>query len=440
MSEENNAWNFGELPPEERLDIDKIFGAATLNTGSNPFEGPASAQETPAVSAAETASVPPPPASSQTSALPEPAQAKSKEAPAEEAEENPIAAAFAQKATANAKKGLLEKPPVFQYRGAKEPIEDPSMTFEELRIRKMEDFSDLEEGKYVSWTVEYCGIRKEIKDPKGTMICSVKEVIERSRDFLEALKKSKDKDPDCLVKPRVIGKNKGIAAYRGHFLSLEDARASDKVICLLPSDDGKFYELRKTEQGEFIAPKRKVVDFETIRAGFTPALPLIPQSLLGQIIAFFRSFMSEHSDYEALALIYWDKEESKFFAYIPKQTVTESHIDADLRDCPYDDNPRYIRYADIHSHNRMQAFFSPEDDSDERDTSLYLVLGELDHFYPKILARFFCGGSFVSLDPARVIEGLEQPYPQEWAQAISCKKGRSLFRYGPCSAEMGGTL
>ena len=90
MSEENNAWNFGELPPEERLDIDKIFGAATLNTGSNPFEGPASAQETPAVSAAETASVPPPPASSQTSALPEPAQAKSKEAPAEEAEENPI--------------------------------------------------------------------------------------------------------------------------------------------------------------------------------------------------------------------------------------------------------------------------------------------------------------------------------------------------------------
>ena len=42
------------------------------------------------------------------------------------------------------------------------------MTFEELRIRKSDDFTDLEEGKRVSWSVEYCGIRKgKSKDPKG---------------------------------------------------------------------------------------------------------------------------------------------------------------------------------------------------------------------------------------------------------------------------------
>ena len=128
------------------------------------------------------------------------------------------------------------------------------MTFEELRIRKSDDFTDLEEGKRVSWSVEYCGIRKEVKDPKGTTIISMKEMIERSREFLDALKKTKDKNPCCYVKPKVEMKTKGNAAtYKGKFGSLEEARASDKVICLIPSNDGRIYELRKMEQGEFIA-------------------------------------------------------------------------------------------------------------------------------------------------------------------------------------------
>ena len=70
---------------------------------------------------------------------------------------------------------------------------------------------DLEEGKTVSWSMEYGGIRKEVKDPKGTTIAAMKQSIERSREFLEALKKSKDKNPDCLVRPKVIMKTKGIS-------------------------------------------------------------------------------------------------------------------------------------------------------------------------------------------------------------------------------------
>ena len=196
----------------------------------------------------------------------------------------------------------------------KDEIEDPSMTFEELRIRKSEDFTDLEEGKRVSWSVEYCGIRKEVKDPKGTTIISMKETIERSREFLEALKKTKEKNPCCYVKPKVEMKTKGNAAYKGKFGSLEEARASDKVICLVPARNGRIYELCKMEQGEFIAPKNNVADFSEIRAGFTPALPKIPAQLMGQIIAFFRTFMTENEENEALALIYWDKAEKRFIA------------------------------------------------------------------------------------------------------------------------------
>ena len=417
-----NAWPFTEISAEEGLDINAIFGDSTdtANQG-NPFE----VQATAATPAPAPATQEMPAAPAVEAAAPMPAVAPPKEAPAPAQPEsnaaagNPIAAAFEQKTAENTKKGLLEKPPVFYHKGIKEDIEDASMTFEELRIRKSEDFTDLEEGKRVSWSVEYCGIRKEVKDPKGTTIISMKEMIERSREFLDALKKTKDKNPCCYVKPKVEMKTKGNAAtYKGKFGSLEEARASDKVICLIPSNDGRIYELRKMEQGEFIAPKNNVTDFAEVRAGFTPALPKIPGSLMGQIIAFFRAFMTENEENEALALIYWDKVKQEFFAYVPKQTVCKVEIEANLHDCPYDDAERYICYADIHSHNSMKAVFSAIDDQDERGTRLYLVIGRLDRFFPEISARISCGGSFVPIEPSLVLEGVDSGFPAEWSGKV----------------------
>ena len=422
MSDQNSGFPFAAFGQEEGLDVASIFGSGAPSGDVNPFEALAAQQAEPAApplqpQAAENAGQP-----VQTAPASAPVQAAAPAATPAEAV-NPIEAAFAQKTAENTQKGLLEKPPVFCHKNVKEPIDDPSQTFEELRIRKSEDFTDLEEGKYVSWSVDYCGIRRDIKDPKGTTIISVKETIERSREFLDALKKSKDKNPACLVKPKVVMKSKGTAAiYKGNFQTVEEARASDKVICVIPSSDGRFYELRKTDAGEFIAPASKVVDFQQVRAGFIPALPLIPLSLMGQIIAFFRGFMTDGEEYEALALIYWDKVEQKFFAHVPKQSVRREHIEADLRDCPYDDDSRYIRYADIHSHNSMDPFFSLEDNWDERGTGLYFVMGHLERFFPELKARISCEGSFVEIDPSEVIDWPASTFPEEWSQNVVLEK------------------
>lgn len=141
--------------------------------------------------------------------------------------------------------------------------------------------------------MEYGKAVKPISDPKGTTIQSIKSEIERSKTFLDGVTKGKNKCPDCLVKPKVTAQSKGIAAYKGVFSTLEEARASDKTICIVPAGDGRVYELRKTEMGEFIAPKDNVVEFPQIRAGFIPALPPIPLSLLRQVISFFRRYMNE---------------------------------------------------------------------------------------------------------------------------------------------------
>lgn len=439
MSEQNqNPLEFPENLGEDGIDVSAIFGTDAPIDG-DPFAEPQqpstleqhaapATQEPPATPPVEvTAPMVEQPTAPTEQPKPEPRQ-KEPQKPAAEAQQsgaapaadNPLGAAFAQKqaeADKAAAQSLFEKPPVFAYGSAKDPITDPAMTFEELRIAKSADFPELGEGKRVSWSVEYGKVTKTITDPKGKTIQTVKEEIERSKEFLDGLKKAKDKNPDCLVKPRVTAQSKGTAAYKGFFSSLEEAKASDKLICLIPSADGKVFELRKTEMGDFVAPKDNVVDFQAVRAGFTPALPLIPQSLLQQIISFFRCYMDESHQFEALAHILWDKEQEEYTVYIPVQTVSKARVDADLTKEGYPEE-RYIHYADIHSHNSMAAKFSPTDDDDEKATRLYAVVGRLDKFLPEITVRMSCGGTYLELDPGLVFEGLGEVFPREWRENV----------------------
>ena len=322
---------------------------------------------------------------------------------------------------------LFDKPAVFKYGSAREPINDASVTFEELRIAKADDFPELAEGKKVSWSVKYGDITKAIADPQKTTIATIKEEIEKSKAFLDALKKGKLKGPECYVSPQVRAGSKGIAAYKGVYPTVEAARKSGKIINLIPSSDGKIYELRRTELGEFIAPTAKVADFCEVRAGFTPALPLIPRELMGQLFSFFRSFMNQRGEFEAMALIYWDRLEERFVLHIPRQTTSKAFIGYRVEEGELPED-RYLHYADIHSHNSMAAEFSAVDDADEKATRLYLVVGRLDHFYPDISARVSCGGTFLKIDPADVIEGVGEDFPMEWLERVerdeSCHKGR----------------
>lgn len=160
-----------------------------------------------------------------------------------------------------------------------------------------------------------------------------------------------------------------------------------------------------------------MVEFKTIRAGFTPALPLIPQSLLQQIISFFHCYMNEAEEFEALAHILWDKDLKQFVVHVPPQEVSKAHISADLSQDEFPEE-RYLHYMDIHSHNSMAAKFSPVDDQDEQATRLYTVLVRLDKFFPEITVRMSCGGTYCELDPTLVFESLGKAFPREWRDNV----------------------
>jgi len=326
------------------------------------------------------------------------------------------------KDTEAAKQNIYEKSPVFEYAGAIENIDDSSQTFEELRIAKAIDFPELEDGKRVKWAVEYGKMTKEVSDAKGMSIAKMKSNIETSKEFLDALKKAKDKNPVCKIKPRVTAQSKGFSeGYKGVFTNIADVDAAGKAISILPAKDGQVYEIRDNPLGRFITPVVGCEFLSDVKAGFIPAfgIPRIPRDLIIQIIAFFRYYTHNGDGNEVLVNIYWDKKDKIFIVDTPEQIVSKVSVHSS-ENTDYL-NERYIHYMDIHSHNSMRAFFSAIDDRDEKATRLYTVIGRLDNYMPEIKTRISNGGKFHEIDSSEVFQYISLPFPDKWKENISLR-------------------
>lgn len=336
---------------------------------------------------------------------------------------------------AEAKKdSLIAKLPIFDYGSATEEIVDTSITFDQLRLEKAEDFPELNKSEAVSWKMIYGTITKQIPSPGKTTIASMKTKIEESKEFLEMLKKPQNKkatkksksadnndEPEikCKVTATVTMQPKGnVCSYKGVFTSLDDANNSGKLISYIPSDDGKVYEMRKNRIGTFIAEANRVKILDKVRAGFTPALPKIPYELLSEVISFFKSFVTAKYELEAVAYIYWSFETMSYSVFVPKQYVTKDSAKP-MSQIYEDENT--VLVMEIHSHNTMNAFFSKTDDMGEMATRLYAVVGRLDGMFPDIKVRISVGGKFVMIQPEDIFEIPQITFPEEWSDYVKNK-------------------
>lgn len=416
---------FTDLPDFSSDDFDSIFGTAEKKDDAQTESAPVKS-ETPAPTTTDKPEETH--ANEETTTVSQPAaDAKAETAESDVAgdkseEQDPFEAALAQanqKQAEKDKSGLVLKLPIFSYANAKEEIVDTSKTFDELRNEKAEDFPELDDATAVSWKMTYGTITKTVSTPKKTTIASLKKQIEESKEFMDCLKKAKG-EVECKVIPSVTAKKKGIvASYKGVANSLEEAVSSGKQIVFVPSSDGKIYEVRNNQIGTFIAEADSVSLFSKVRAGFIPALPKIPYSILSEIIAFFKTFVTEKSENEAMANIYWSFEEEKYRVHVPKQTVTKASVDTNLPDI---DEEKFLLVMEVHSHNTMGAVFSRTDDKDEIATRLYTVIGRLDKVFPDMTTRISVGGKHLVIDPAIVFDGIGGEFPEKWKEAVEIRK------------------
>ena len=185
MTDTENVFDsFTLLDDDEELDMNQIFGSGS-DEPALPPPTPEPAEEAkpqldPEQVQAETAE-----------SQHEPEQtlpAKTQKAPAEAEQSLDIFSAFTSagsdpipeappvkstKPRPKTQLSLFDKPPVFQYGGAREQITDASMTFEALRIQKADDFPELEDASAVTWQVRYGDITKAVLAPKTDTIAAV---------------------------------------------------------------------------------------------------------------------------------------------------------------------------------------------------------------------------------------------------------------------------
>jgi hypothetical protein len=75
------------------------------------------------------------------------------------------------------------------------------------------------------------------------------------------------------------------------------------------------------------------------------------------------------------------------------------------------------------------AFFSKEDDRDEKATRLYTVIGRLDRYAPEIKTRISNGGTFLEIAPAEVFEHLDVSFPEERQGWFSCIRQNHFYHH-----------
>lgn len=266
----NDFLNQAEEEPENNLFAPIPFPSQPEPAGAAvPVPPPVPATQAPAAEMPGIPAIPPvqTPPQAQTPAA-TPAQQKptpnKTEPPAEVQQEDPFAEAL-KKAQAKSEERLADsfagKEAMFIYGKAKDPISDRECTFEDLRARYEADFPELSDAKKVSWTVLYGKVTKTILNPGSDKVYDIKAEIEKSKTFLENIRKAKtdaEKAPECQVKPSIRAQSKGEAcglpAYKAYCSTEEEAAACDKPIVILPARDGRLYERRKTPVGLFTAP------------------------------------------------------------------------------------------------------------------------------------------------------------------------------------------
>lgn len=157
---------------------------------------------------------------------------------------------------------------------------------------------------------------------------------------------------------------------------------------LVQKNSSGYYGVKKNDIGIPTLPATK----ELPPAFFELSFGKIPNSILEQILSFFREIMKRYNDAEAFVQVYWDKQDQKYICHVPKQMISKGSVNYDATEnLDITDSSRYVFVYECHSHNSMGAFWSGTDNRDEKELRVYGVFGMLHQEEYASKHRFFVG-------------------------------------------------
>ena len=178
---------------------------------------------------------------------------------------------------------------------------------------------------------------------------------------------------------------------------LEEPDAAPPRYYRLRESDGLVEEVRTTQAGTFALPLVDTIQSQglSLLGHYTPKHTLPSAELFIEIVKRFQS----EPDTEHLAYIVWMRDH--YEVLWPPQTADAASVTAAGL---VETESRYV-WMQIHSHGRLPAFWSGQDDEDEVKTGLYAVVGRADRPYPQATFRMSVGGRYAYVYGTRFFAG-----------------------------------
>lgn len=189
-------------------------------------------------------------------------------------------------------------------------------------------------------------------------------------------------DERGFIIPVLKGSKKGI--------TITSTRKNQNLY-MVQGRDGNRYRIEQMPYGCFDCREDgREVDFHL-------SAQKIPGRLFYEIFRFFRKNPCK----EAAAQIFYDDSKGAYELHFPRQRAGACSVVFD-RDMQLEEEK--VLVMDVHSHGRMDAFFSSVDNHDEKGTRLFLVLGKIDREMPAWRLRAGIAGNYRELALTDVFE------------------------------------
>ena len=218
----------------------------------------------------------------------------------------------------------------------------------------------------------------EPSDLNGKTEVTLEEVRVVLEEFYPEFSKERTEmiyDERGFIIPVLKGSKKGI--------TITSTRRNQNLF-MVQGRDGYRYRIEQMPYGHLECRE------DGTEADFHLSAQKIPGGLLCEIYWFFRKNPCK----EAAAQIFYDDKTGMYELYFPKQRSNMCHVVFD-RDMALEEEK--VLVMDIHSHGRMDAFFSSVDNHDEKGTRLFLVLGKIDSTKPACKLRAGIAGHYKEL-------------------------------------------
>ena len=161
----------------------------------------------------------------------------------------------------------------------------------------------------------------------------------------------------------------------------------------LDGEPGLFYDYILAQNGLFIQAQNPLISGlicispVNVRGLYplTEKIQLAHGKIPRRLYDLSLSLLMASSDREQYLAITWENE---YRLKIPAQERRPASV-------KYESLPSSV--MDIHSHGRMKAWFSSDDNMDEQGMRLYMVVGRLDTLLPEVEIRLGVYGYFIRL-------------------------------------------